>query len=69
MFFVCYKKNCICKGISLFLLSVVCIEVNAIPEKMLSNVALYFLYANGLFNKESEQNKVEYSYLNGCLLC
>lgn len=28
---------------------------------MLSDVALYFLYVSGLFNKESEQNKVEYS--------
>lgn len=35
--------------------------MNAVPEEMLSDVALYFLYVSGLFNKESEQNKVEYS--------
>lgn len=35
--------------------------MNAFPEETGRDVALYFLYVNGHFNKDSDQNNIEYS--------
>lgn len=58
MGFIYYKKYCVYEDISCVLLFAQ--DVNAFPEETGRDVALHFLYVNGHFNKDSDQNNIEY---------
>lgn len=61
-FFICYRKHCICKGISWFLLSY-CFHRKWTPFLKRYCVMLQFTFCTltGSSGKYSEQNKVKYS--------